>query len=407
MQFYFLRAFALSLLMVGMWGCDSSDPAPADEQPLPDLSTVEQQIVRTDNGFGLNLLQALHTATPDSNIFISPISVSMALGMTRNGADGATLDAFNVVLEKTGLTETEINAAYRTLIDLLTTLDPKVNLQIANAIWSRQGFAVEADFLETNQATFDAEIDALDFNDPGAVNIINQWVDEKTQGKINKLIEEIGADTVMLLVNAIYFQGTWLYQFDPDETRTAPFYNADGTSSEVPLMYQEATLLYLQTDRFSMIELPYGDSLYSMTVLLPNEGETVTSVIEELTPEAWAQWQAGLTPQKVLIWLPRFELAYKTSLKAALSAMGMDVAFTPGEADFSRINPNVELYISDVLHKTVVEVNEEGTEAAAVTGVIVDVTSLGPVMRVDRPFIFMIRERHTGTLLFIGQAMSL
>ena len=396
------------LTMALLSGCDAVAPQDQPEPPRA-LTAEEATIVEADNAFGLSLFTHLHEAEPAENLFISPLSVSMALGMTLNGAAGDTRDQMARALHKEGLTEEAINASYRSLIDLLTGLDPKVTLNIANSIWYREGFQVEPAFIETNRTHFDAEVQALDFTDPQSVDVINGWVEDKTEGLIDAIIDQIGQDVVMYLINAVYFNGQWTYAFEKEETTDQPFFNADGTQTTVPMMSLSGPIPYANTDEAGLIDLPYGDSLYSMTIVLPHDPDRIEALAGALSSEKWNEWTAQLRPVNLTVNLPRLSLEYKTSLADALAAMGMTDAFSPARADFSRINPNRQLYVSDVLHKTMLKVDEEGTEAAAVTAVIVETTSITqpPVFRVDRPFLLAIRERHTGSILFIGKVMGM
>lgn len=405
-----LRCIPTALVLgslLGLAACDLFGTQPR-QIVLRDLSPVEREVVASDNAFGFNLMRALQAESPDATLFVSPVSVSFALGMTLNGASGATYDAMVETLGKAGLTEAEVNAAYRSLMDLLTGLDSKVVLEIANSIWYREGFDVRPEFLDVNRTTFDAEVRPLDFGAADAADVINGWVDEKTKGKIEKIVNEIGADVVMYLINAIYFKGDWTYRFDEDDTRDDTFTNADGSTTAVKMMRQSASLPMASAERYTALDLPYGDSLYSMTILLPEAGSNVDDLVEELDPEFWADLTGRLAPREVDVEVPRFKIEYQTSLVDALSALGMGVAFTDA-ADFSRIRAAGGLKIDDVIHKTFVEVNEEGTEAAAVTAVVIVETSapIPQVFRVDRPFVFAIRERHSGTVLFLGKVMSL
>ncbi len=387
--------------------CEVLGPEEERQIDLRELSAAEKQTITADNLFGFNLLGALQANEPEDNLFISPLSISMALGMTLNGASGATYEDMRETLGKNGLSEKEINEAYRDLIDLLVNLDPKVIFQIANSIWYRQGFDVEEPFLDVNRTYFDAEVRELDFGAPSAVDVINGWIDNKTKGKIKKVIEEIGPYTVMYLINAIYFKGTWTYEFDKDLTRDDLFRNADGSTASVKMMQMEGSLSVAGLPGYSAIDLPYGDSLFSMTILLPDQDQDVNELAARLDPGLWEATMAAMHIRELEVQLPRFKLEYSKSLVDVLRALGMGIAFTD-EADFTRIRSAGGLLISDVIHKTFVEVNEEGTEAAAVTVVQVDLTSIGPgdVFRVDRPFIFAIRERHSGTVLFLGKVMS-
>ena len=391
---------------------DDLDPTP---RPVVTVTAEEQQLIEAENAFGLKLFHELSRAEPEANLFISPLSVSMALGMTLNGAAGDTRADMQMTLELAGLSMDDVNASYRTLIDLFTTLDESVVFEIANSIWYRDSFAVEQTFLDLNTAYFDAAVRPLDFDGADAPGIINAWVDENTHGKIKKIIDG-GIDplTMMFLINAIYFKGDWTYPFDERLTQDDTFTRADGSTSPVRMMTMpEATFLYTQHRDFQAVDLPYGDSLFSMTIFLPRDGLPLADFVADLNTATWNQWTARLAPVKLdLLQMPTFKLEYDVSLKQALSTLGMDIAFDPSRADFSGINPaQGDLHISDVKHKTFIEVDEEGTEAAAVTSVVVGVTSVGeapPItMRIDRPFVFAIREHATGSILFIGQITKL
>ncbi len=346
----------------------------------------------------------------DKNIFISPLSISMALGMTYNGAAGATLEAMHETLEYGDLTIQEVNESYQSLIELLTELDPEVIFDIANSIWYREGFPVENDFLTTNQDYFDAVVRALDFNRSDAVDIINAWVDENTNGKIEEIVDSpIDPLTIMFLINAIYFKGTWTYEFKEENTVTEPFTLADGSIADCQMMSHKCDHNYFENEQFQAIDLPYGDAGFSMTILLPKPEVNIDSLTAQLNNETWNSWLGSFSEREVNLFLPKFKLEYEILLNDILSALGMSIAFDPGQADFTKINTNGNLYISKVKHKTFVKVNEEGTEAAAVTSVEISRTSVGEtgiIMRVNHPFIFAIRENHSGTILFIGKIVE-
>ena len=403
------------LVPVYLLGCElvGSEENPGDVRTptsVRALTVSENAIVDADHRFGLNLFRALSEDDAEENVFVSPLSISMALGMTLNGASGETYEAMKETLELNGLSEQEINESYQSLIELLQGIDPKVVFEIANSIWYRQGFDVEPDFVDVNESYFNAAVEALDFGSPEALGTINGWVDEKTHGKIEKILDRIDPSHVMFLINAIYFNGTWTYEFDEDETRERPFTGLDGSPSNVPMMAQQGDLPYFETDAFQAVDLPYGDSLYSMAVILPREGEDVDALISGLDEETWDDWMGRFDTRDVTLQLPRFELEYEKTLNDVLSALGMEIAFG-GAADFSRIRRGGGLWIDYVKHKSFVEVNEEGTEAAAATVVaIIECAGCGGgsvSMTVDRPFIFSIRERSTGAILFIGKVVSL
>jgi len=339
------------------------------------------------------------------NIFISPTSISLALAMTYNGAAGDTKSAMETALKTQGFTAGEINGSYKSLVDALLSVDPKVLLEIANSIWYRQDFSVLPGFIDTNQTYYSAEVSPLDFDLPGAPGVINNWVNDQTHGKIREIVRDIPPEAMMYLINAIYFKGIWKYEFKEENTVDDNFYLEDGTTVTIPMMKQTTDLRYASQDWFSMAELPYGQGNFSMLILLPGHGHTTGEITAALTPENWDEWMGSLADVKMELHLPRFRFAYENTLNDELESMGMGIAFTD-QADFSGINGMGGLLISKVLHKSFVEVNEEGTEAAAVTSVQIDVTSIPgtdpATFYVDRPFIFAIRELSTGTILFIG-----
>ncbi|HCK99713.1 MAG TPA: proteinase inhibitor I4 serpin, partial [Candidatus Marinimicrobia bacterium] len=377
---------------------------------IRNLTYSEVELKESSNQFGLKLFGKIVETEQDKNIFISPLSISMALGMTYNGAAGATLEAMHETLEYGDLTIQEVNESYQSLIELLTELDPEVIFDIANSIWYREGFPVENDFLTTNQDYFDAVVRALDFNRSDAVDIINAWVDENTNGKIEEIVDSpIDPLTIMFLINAIYFKGTWTYEFKEENTVTEPFTLADGSIADCQMMSHKCDHNYFENEQFQAIDLPYGDAGFSMTILLPKPEVNIDSLTAQLNNETWNSWLGSFSEREVNLFLPKFKLEYEILLNDILSALGMSIAFDPGQADFTKINTNGNLYISKVKHKTFVKVNEEGTEAAAVTSVEISRTSVGEtgiIMRVNHPFIFAIRENHSGTILFIGKIVE-
>ncbi len=404
------QGILLVLGLLALAGCELVGPdAEAD---LRELSASEKQVVRSDNRFGLNLFRLVSEEAPEANTFVSPFSIATALSMTLNGAEGETRAGMEKALEVHGLTREEINKSRKGLAELLGSMDPKVAFTIANSIWYREGFSVLPSFLDVNRTYFDAEVRAEDFADPGTAGLINGWVDKQTRGKIDEIIDGIDGDVMMYLINAIYFKGTWTYSFDKTKTTDQAFYRETGAPETVKMMIGQAEYGYAETDRAQVVDLPYGKGQYRMTVLLPKEGRKAADVVAALDDTSWQSLTGRLAKREVALEMPRFrmELKYEDEMKRVLSALGMGKAFT-GQADFSGMTGRRDLYIGRVIHKTFVEVDEEGTEAAAVTAVEMRETSAGPDdgplrVRLDRPFVFALREAHTGAILFIGKVMT-
>ena len=384
----------------------SSSAAPITALPRT-LSSGEQAVIVGSNAFGFGLLRELDRTRADSNIFMSPLSASMALGMTMNGASGQTFDEMRTALAFGARPGAEINASYRSLIDLLRGLDRSVDFRIANSIWYRAGFPFEQVFLDESRQFFDAKVSGLDFSAPSAVPAINDWVNQSTNGKIDRIVDgPIADDIVMYLINAIYFNGAWATRFDKKLTRADQFTTADGTAP-IAMMRRTDTVRVAETADAQVVDLPYGGGAFSMTILLPKQGKTVSQVVSALTAESWQAAVSATAPRSVELQMPKFSLRWEALLNDPLVALGMRRAFEGGRADFSRMSSTAgdRLYISRVKQKAFVDVHEEGTEAAAVTSVEIRVTcACGPqVVRIDRPFVFAIRERLSGTILFLGK----
>ena len=373
------------------------------------LSQSEIEIVESGKIFGLKLFREIDSWDEKENIFISPLSVSMALGMTLNGAANSTYDSMRHVLEFDNLSNDEINKAYKHLIELLRNVDEKVLFEIANSIWYRNTFSVEKLFLDTNKEHFNAEISALNFADPASLDIINGWVSEKTHEKIKKIIENIPSDAIMYLINAIYFKGTWKYEFDKDKTYDGRFNLSNGNHTDCKMMKMQARLNYFEDDGMQVVELPYGNEHFNMLIFLPKSNDGLDDFIQSLDESQWRYYLDKLTQDSGVVEIPKFLVSYKLKMNDVLESLGMANAFNPGLADFSHINKTAALCISRVIHKTFVQVDEEGTEAAAVTAVEIIKSSIGQDegkifhFYADHPFFYVIREKDSGTILFMGR----
>jgi serine protease inhibitor len=381
---------------------------PAEIRELPrTLSAAESAVAAAGNRFAFDLLRQVTASAPDSNVFLSPLSASMALGMAMSGAEGETFLQMRNTLGFTGMGREELGAAYRGLIELLRGLDRAVEFEIGNSVWVRQGFGVETSFLDFVRTSFDAGARTLDFADPEAAGIINGWASERTRGRIPTIVEPpIDPLTVMFLINAIYFKGDWREKFEVGRTRSETFHGVAGEGS-VPLMRRDGNFRYRETATLQVVDLPYGGDAFSMTVVLPREGVELADVQRSMDPGSWDALVSGMAVSEGTVLLPRFRMEYRRDLNEDLQALGMTDAFDPGRADFTGMSGDAleqGLHVTRVLQKTFVSVDEEGTEAAAVTSVEMGVTSLPQrfTFRADRPFLFVIRERLSGTLLFAG-----
>lgn len=397
-------------MLLILCSCNTSTEEPSITKVI-ELDEKSAELVDADNAFGLELFQKIREESNEDNIMLSPLSVSLALAMAYNGADANTKTEMEQTMKLNGLSPTQINNSYKMLIEALQSLDEDVIFEIANAIYYEQSFAAKQEFLDMNKNYYNAEVEAIDFSSPSAISTINNWVANKTHNKIEKIIEQLSPDARMVLLNAIYFYGTWTKEFNEDGTKMRDFRLANGNTKEVPMMNKEDKLKYLTNDLFSAVKLPYGTGQYNMMVMLPSEDKDSQSILNELSTNNWNNWNENFeTKDHVVVTMPRFKFAFELGLKKALQKMGMIDAFTEN-ADFSKIS-DIDLFISQVIHKTYIDVNETGTEAAAVTAIVFEITSAGPsepqkiYFTVDKPFIFAITEKDTDAILFIGEVKN-
>jgi serpin B len=392
----------------------------AKQLPVPkevNISETEKNLAQSSNRFGIKLFQEIIGSESAENVFISPLSVSYALAMTLNGANGKTRQAILSTLELNDIPAGEINSSFKNITSLLTGLDESVTFDIANSIWFRSGLPVKQEFVDTNKINFDALVTDLDFSAPSAAETINGWVDDNTNGKIKNIVSPpIEPSTIMFLINAIYFKGSWGIKFDPSRTVDHPFYPSGGKETECRMMFNTEHFDYFQNDKFQAIRLPYGDAGFNMLVFLPDTSRTVDDLIDQLNEANWALWEKSFYNTKVKLGLPRFKFEYDVTMNDVLKAMGMEIAFNERKANFrkmvdmEKLPPGFNVYIDKVKHKTFLQVDEEGTEAAAVTSVTMGLTSavdMGPPeMIIERPFLFAIGEKNSGSIVFIGQVSN-
>ncbi len=396
---------ALMLCSVTVLAFTACDQEQKTDDPVFDYNLKSAKVISTNNQFGLELLKEVNARAEEANWMISPASVSIALGMAYNGAESTTMDAFEQVLNYEGLTRQEVNEITEELIAVLVANSEGNLLEIANSLWYRNGFPVKEDFINLNKNYYGAEVKELDFAQAGAVKTINDWVSAKTHGKIDKIIEKLEPEMMMVLINAIYFNCVWETKFDKDDTHQGPFYTESGSSfGQVDLMTVKSSFDVAFTEAYSAVEMPYKKGKYSMYLFLPADGQTVDGLIDMLDGREWEDWLEGFSErEEFTVTMPKFKFEFERSLKEDLMTMGLEVAFSD-DADFSGIS-DIDLLIGDVIHKTYIDVNEEGTEAAAVTGIIFELTSVGPANQIvfDRPFLFAITENSSNSILFMGK----
>jgi serine protease inhibitor len=403
------RILKLMIIVLITASCSSkSDPiiqTPVDAKPVILSSTMAAR-VNQDNEFAFDLLKKTIALSGETNVFVSPLSVSIALGMAWNGANGTTKAEMETALKMNGMSVSDINDYYKIMQTSLPAIDPTTKLSIANSMWYKNGFEVKPGFLKINSDYFNAYIKELDFTKSWALDTINNWCSKKTNTLIPTIVDNIPSNAVMYLMNAVYFKGIWCKKFEKKNTAVLKFTTETGNQADVNMMYQKDTFKYAETQTAQYLDIPYGNKAFSMTVILPVQNKTTADVLNSLTAESWTNTLNLLNLREVMVYLPRFKVTNKFKLNDMLKGMGMQLAFTDF-ADFSNIS-DLPLQISEVIHKTYVTVDEEGTEAAAVTSIGIITTSMPqtPVFRVDKPFVFVIREKSTGVILFIGKMGS-
>lgn len=377
--------------------------------PVVDKDKIKPKVIDANSGFAFNIFRLLNSEDNGSNIFISPLSISTALSMVYQGANSTTKEAMAKALKYTGIDDETLNESYKNLIPYLMQLDKKVELNISNSLWIRDGQVINDDFLSANKDIFDASVISLDFSDEGAADTINQWISDATKKKIEKMVSSpISRDVIMYVINAIYFKGDWSTQFDTKNTFSSEFHSEDGKSTDIMMMRRNGKVEYGQGDDFKAVRLPYGSGKTAMYCILPGNSASVNDFITDLDIEKWNEIKDSISEKNdVVLQLPRFKLEYGIKdLKGSLASLGMAEAFSD-KADFSGIRDDIT--ISSVLHKAVIEVDEKGSEAAAATVVEMRGTSVSePITFIaDRPFVFLIADDETGTILFMGKVSEI
>lgn len=397
MKTFELCIFILLFLSIS---CEKHDSA--NSNPII-LTSEEKQLVTSSNSFGIDIFKTVaFNAEKDDNVFISPLSISLALSMLYNGSENTTKEELQKGLGFTGLSIEQINTANQQLIKALLNADSKVKIQIANSIWYKNDLLVEPNFITVNKEFYNAEVNSVKF-DSETKNIINSWVSNATNKKIPEIIDNIPTDAIMYLINAIYFKGIWQYKFDNKQTQQREFTTTENKKIKADFMYQKGSFDLFKNDLLTAINLPYGKGNYSMMVLVPAVNKNYQDILNALNEESWNEWNSNISKSVYLeVFLPKFKFKYKKTLNEDLQALGINTMFT-GNADLTGIIKTGGISVSRVLHNTFVEVNEEGTEAAAATAVEIKYTATtGNIFIADKPFVFIIKEKETNSMLFMG-----
>jgi len=341
------------------------------------------------------------------NVFISPLSASLAISSVTNGAAGKTLEDMKATLGFATYSPDQMNGFFKHLVPALKEVDNTVKLSIANAVWIEKTFPVKSPFIQSLQQYYNASVNLLDFSDPKSPSVINQWCADNTNNLIKKVIDRIDPDTRLIYTNALYFKGKWKETFDKKVSWQGSFTNLSGSDGDVTYMEQTNDYGYTETNEVAVAEIPYGNEAYSMIIVLPDTGVSIMEVVSSLTREQWSEWLEDLAPAELNLRIPRFKVEFDSeeTMIPVLTRMGMGIAFDPYNADFSNIS-DIPLFISLLKQNSFIQVDEEGTEAAAVTTIGFNLTSIGPgqtiPFHVDRPFLYFITEKSTGTILFSG-----
>jgi serine protease inhibitor len=399
------KPFIFSVLSAGLlFGCTNSDNVGPDDTVNP--VQIPASVSEGTTSFAFDFLHKIQeTQAADENLFVSPLSLHIALGMLLNGAEKETAEEIQKALKMQGISATDLNAAYKTLINDLPVADSKVSLGLANSVWYKSGFTVEPDFQSVLKNSFESEITGLPFDD-AAKNRINQWASDKTNGKIKKVLDEISPDHVMFLLNALYFKGNWKYQFDAKKTRDTPFKLENGSEKNVKMMYASSDFKVASGAKYNAVQLPYGNGQFKMTLLIPTGQNTIDQALTDLSGTSWQELQGRMKESGVTVGLPRFTLDYSAQLEKTLNKMGISKVFSTA-AELGKINKTANLFVDFVKQDAYLGIDEQGTEAAAVTTIGVGLTSAGPQEPpryiCDRPFGLIISEQTSNTILFMGR----
>jgi len=401
----------LALLIINLVSCcflfeKKPKETRANKQSDEIAEKVEKNLIDLNTDFALKIFKQLSEESKNSNIFLSPLSISLTAAIAYNGAQNNTAAEIAEVFEFKSLPIEEFNASFKDLILSMNNIDEMVELYSANSIWCQDRFEIEKNYIDLIEENFIASIYNADFNKQQTADDINNWVKNATQNKITKIIDQASLkESVMVLLNAIYFKGQWKDKFKEENTEEGDFYLAGGDIMKVPMMHITEDFNYYEGENFQMLRMPYGRNKTSMYVLLPAKDAEANEFLKNLSGELLNEYISNSYEREIAVQFPKFEAEYSAELKNTLISLGMIDAFNEGNADFSKIAP--QMFISSVAHKAIIEVNEEGTVAAAATSFGMGATAIEPVsFIVDRPFLLFIRDDRTGSILFEGKIME-
>jgi len=378
-----------------------SPPASTGTQPTP--GEIPARAVNANNDFGIAFLGEV--AKPEQNVMISPVSLTLALGLAASGANGTTAAEMAGVLRTTGQPDRDWQRGHLEMWRLLREPKPGVEFSLANAIWVGKNMPIETNFLSVAKQMYQTSTRSVDFGSSAAAQEINDWVSGQTNNRIQNLVGRTDSLTQMMIVNAISFKAKWAKPFEKESTHDAPFMTNRPNQTKVKMMTQESRFKYAEVGGHQVLHLPYQENSFEMVIVLPKKGTEVSSFVRAMKPSDWRSWASAGQQTEVLVTIPKWTSEATINGQTPLSAMGMGIAFDPDKADFSKLSKQPS-WIGAVTHKSFIKVDEEGTEAAAATGIEFKTTSAPPsepkVFRADRPFLYAIRDVKSGTIVFMG-----
>ncbi len=409
-----LSLLSLSVLLLFFTACENSnEPTPVSKPNVRQMKAAETALLTSSNNFCFDYFKLLAETEKSQNSLFSPYSAHTALSMLLHGADGVTKQEIKDALRIPTQSDDEVKSSFKTLKEYLLQVDPSVTLNIANSIWARQGYSIGEKFSATMKDYYQADVTSLDFDNPTSLKTINGWVNQQTNGRIPTILDKLNAEDMMVLLNAVYFKSDWKTKFDASKTVKSSFTKDDKTVIQVDMMQSDKMEAWHYSDsQVQFVDIPFGNGAYSFSVLMPQGSQSLDAFVASFTNEKWQQIVAKAPKLsdsigQIQLKMPRFKFEYEHKMIPLLQTLGMNLVFTDqAELPYLFAN-NMNLSVSSVKQKAFIQVDEKGGEAAAVTSIVVGVTSIGAnFVTIDRPFMFIIRERNSNSILFIGKVHS-